>query len=294
MEEIIKAIDKQIELNKGMNIFSNHTDGKMPFINETIESILRLKDIDDAEAHKLINYTTEKAIEEFCRINQYYSFDNLAKAELRSLYRNLFLSFKANNPNPEQIAQVHFENLKAWLLKYNGFAERMYADEAEQIDPVACSEYSYELQENILQLNFNDFDGKILDIGCGQRAILVNALKEKDLDVFGFDRLVTNTDHTAKTDWLDFDYGISKWDCIISHLGFANHFRHHNLREDGDYINYGKCFMRILASLKPGGKFHYVPDLPFIEQYLNPKEYSIEKHEVEGFDFEVSVIERLI
>lgn len=62
---------------------------------------------------------------------------------------------------------------------------------------------------------------------------------------------------------------MKKWGTIVSNLGFSNHFNHHNLREDGNFIKYAKTYMNILYSLKPGECFHYAPDLPFIEKYLD-------------------------
>jgi hypothetical protein len=48
-----------------------------------------------------------------------------------------------------------------------------------------------------------------------------------------------------------------------------------------------------LKSLKPGGSLHYAPDLPFIEFYLDKKQYQIEKHEIGQLDFKTTVIIRL-
>jgi hypothetical protein len=51
--------------------------------------------------------------------------------------------------------------------------------------------------------------------------------------------------------------------------------------------------MDILKSLKIGGRFHYAPDLPFIELYLDKQQYKIEKYEIGDFDFKTTVIKRL-
>ena len=79
------------------------------------------------------------------------------------------------------------------------------------------------------------------------------------------------------TDWLEYDYGEEKWGTIISNLSFSNHFNHHNLRENGNYIEYGKTYMNILYSLKIDGSFHYAPDLPFIEKYLDGNQFELKK-----------------
>jgi hypothetical protein len=91
----------------------------------------------------------------------------------------------------------------------------------------------------------------------------------------------------------EYNYGIGKWGTIVSNLGFSNHFKHHNLREDGNYIEYGKKYMDIIRSLKVGGRFHYAPDLPFIEFYLDTRQYQIDKFDIGEFDFKTTVITRL-
>jgi len=94
-------------------------------------------------------------------------------------------------------------------------------------------------------------------------------------------------------DWLDYDYGKNKWGTIVSNLGFSNHFNHHHLRENGNYIAYGKTYMNILYSLKTGGHFHYAPDLPFIERYLNNNQFQINKFEINKYNFKSVKIKKL-
>jgi hypothetical protein len=51
--------------------------------------------------------------------------------------------------------------------------------------------------------------------------------------------------------------------------------------------------MEILKSLKIGGSFHYAPDLPFIELYLDEKQYQVAKHGIGQFEFKTTTIKRL-
>ena len=80
--------------------------------------------------------------------------------------------------------------------------------------------------------------------------------------------------------------------CLRSQ-GFSNHFNHHNLREDGNYIGYGRTYMNILNSLKVDGCFHYAPDLPFIEKYLDNNQFDLRKYEINEFDFKTTVIRKM-
>jgi hypothetical protein len=51
--------------------------------------------------------------------------------------------------------------------------------------------------------------------------------------------------------------------------------------------------MKILDSLKKGGSFHYAPDLPFIEKYLNRDKYKTETKRTGNMEIESVKIRRL-
>ncbi len=292
MSEIINSITKLIGVNNNGDIFTDLVDEKTSFSWKIIEAVRLVRMVDESAADLSINDCCEQIITVFRKFGHVDTFDQWAVAELRAIYRSLYLSFRLEHAIEKDIVNIHLKKLRAWCVKYSNFIARKCSDEPEQIDLLANSEYAYELQERILHLNFSQGNEPILDIGCGQRAILVNHLAQQGLRVFGFDRLVADGAHTKKSDWLEFEYGSQRWNCIISHLGFASHFRHHYFRKDGDYLNYGKSFAHILASLKLGGTFHYLPDLPFLEEYLNPLVFQINKYKVEGFDFSAVVIKK--
>ena len=287
-----QSIDKQIASNKGKNIFVENPK-IFQFISETVDAIAKMDELNADSEHLLVDYATDKALNEFCRVNQYFSFDSKSKAELRNIYSELFENFKSKSVTADDISKEHYENLRKWLHKHNSFAEEIYSKTHDIIDTVACSEYSPELQIQLLQIDLKKIKQPLLDIGCGSNGLLVNYLRNKGIEAVGIDRMKFKQPNLITTDWLEFDYGIEKWGTIVSNLGFSNHFIHHNLREDGNYIEYGKTFMNILVSLKVGGSFHYAPDLPFIEKYLDPAQFSMRKNIIDLYDFKASIIEKL-
>ena len=241
----------------------------------------------------LIDYVTDKSLEEFCRINQYYSFDTEAREDLRKIYADLFGEIKIRTITTDKISENHYQRLKDWLLKYNSFAEKIYNESEPYIEPVPCAEYTPQLQLELLQINIDEIVSPVLDIGCGKQANLAKFIENSGIEVVGIDRFRFAADNLYTADWLDYDYGINKWGTVISHLGFSNHFKHHNLREDGNFIGYAQTYMKILHSLKAGGSFHYTPDLPFIEKYLDNTQFKINKFDISGYDFKTSVVEKL-
>jgi SAM-dependent methyltransferase len=133
----------------------------------------------------------------------------------------------------------------------------------------------------------------ILDIGCGVKGELVRFLREKGFVAYGFDRFVKDTPDLINADWLEFPFEEQQWGTIISNLGFTNHFMHHHLRNDGNFIGYAKRYMEILDALKPGGTFIYAPDLPFIERYLDREKFRITKHDVGQSEIKSVKVKRL-
>lgn len=293
MQKLLEIIDQQIEFNKGKNFFLDESDVSLRFINDTVKAILNIGDLNKESVDFLLDYITDKVLQEFYRINQYYTFNNQSKSDLRKIYFQLFLKITTSHSSIDTISKDHYQNLKHWLQESNGFAEKMYSKKDEIIEPVACSEYSPNLQTNILKMNVTQLLEPVLDIGCGRQGNLVNYLCGKGIDCIGIDRFSFDNPRLMNCGWLEYHFEREKWGTIISHLAFSNHFMHHNLREDGNYIEYAKTYMNILHSLKIGGSFHYAPDLPFIEQYLDINKFNVEKNEIEDYNFKATIIRRL-
>lgn len=292
MNRFIENIDKQIAFNQGKNIFLDNLSF-FQFAEDTVKAISKIDRLNPDAKDSLIDYATDKATEAFCSVNQYYSFDRNAKNKLRKIYADLFENFHTGTNSIEDISKNHYEKLKSWLKENNAFAEKIYKNANEHLSPVACSEYSPELQTEILQIDVMHLMQPVLDIGCGISGHLVSYLKNQGLEVLGIDRFRFTNPNLITADWLEYDYGKEKWGTIVSNLGFSNHFIHHHLREDGNFLEYGQSYMKILNSLKVGGCFHYAPDLPFIEKYLDNNQFDLKKYEINEHGFKTTIIRKV-
>jgi len=294
MEDITEFIHRQFAFNQNRNLYYSGIGSSTLFTPEVSTVIHRIKTLNPEEEQQIIEYTSEKALEEFGRFNQYYSFSDGNKLELKNIYSRLFLDLKQYAENTENqiepIAKKHYKRLKEWLEKTNSFSSKIYDGGEEFVSAVVCSEYPAELQLKILNIEFSECQSPVLDIGCGKAANLLNVFRQHGIEAFGIERFDTTIPFCKKANWLEFDYGINKWGTIISHLGFSNHFNHHHLRIDGNFREYATVYMSILKSLKPGGSFIYTPDLPFIEQYLDKTIYSVTKTESGTNNFKTSRI----
>lgn len=262
------SIDIQFKSHKGINIFNEEVVKTLAFTQETLDAIRNLKSLDPDHEESLIDYVTEKAIREFCRVNQYYSFTEKDHYALRLIYRQLVSELRSGSNSVENIAEEHYHKLTEWLKTSNPFAEKIYSIEKETVQPVVCAEYSPEFQLNILRINLSEIVEPFLDIGCGEQGALVTYLRNLGIDAFGFDRFASPLSYLMKCDWFTFPFEKDSWGTIVSNMSFTNHFLHHHLRNDGNFLAYSKKYMEILTSLKPGGSFHYAPGVSFIERFL--------------------------
>ena len=280
MNNLQDSIENQLAFNEGKNLFHEGAISSLVFTPETLAAIERFGEIDITAENLLIDYLTGRVLQEFCRVNQYYSFDKQNRKDLRDIYIDLFSRIRNTETTLELTAKIHYENLKKWLLKANSFAGKMYTPKDELVEPVACHEYSAELQLTIFQIDTDKIAGPVLDIGCGKQGNLVKHLRRSGIAAYGCDRFAESSPFLASQDWFEFVYGRDKWGTITSNLGFSNHFNHNHLRNDGRFIEYAKTYMDILNSLKIGGSFHYAPGLPFIEKYLDQSKFRVEMQKI--------------
>ncbi len=136
----------------------------------------------------------------------------------------LFANLKNNKSSIESIAERHYRNLVKWLQETNSFAEKIYTSKGELIESVACSEYSPDLQIEILQIDIHQIGEPVLDIGCGQQGYLVLFLRQNGVEAYGFDRFAYTNPALSNSDWFEYKFEKNKWGTIISNLGFSNHF----------------------------------------------------------------------
>jgi len=273
-------VDQRINSNRNLNLFYKK-DILDQFSADFFHNIMN---IEDDQLDALMNYTIDKVLSELYRVNQYYNFDETAKEELKGIYLDFHKQIKLSPADNTELLKNHRSKLGLWLKKTNPFAEKIYTDQEEKVDSVACFEYSADLQSEILQLDLTTVMEPILDIGCGENATLVEYLRSNGKTAYGIDRYPSEKSYIEIADWLEYDYDKNTWGTIISNMAFSNHFIHHHLREDGNYIAYAQKYTEILNSLKSGGSFHYAPDLSFIENFLDKNKYEISRKEVrEGY-----------
>ena len=172
----------------------------MIFLDETCKLIECFQNLPSPNKKEIIDFTVDKALAEFYRINQYYRFDQNAQTGLKQVYLHLINDISGKK-NVSEIAEAHYSRLQEWLRLSNPFAAGIYPEDLSVIDEVVCAEYSAEMQIEVFGIDPAVLNEPVLDLGCGIKALLVGHLAGAGFDVYGIDRNAPGGDRLSKTDW---------------------------------------------------------------------------------------------
>jgi hypothetical protein len=299
--KLIEFADDVNKNNELKNIFYINIDGTTNLIlpntiydflvsnNYIIKYIKALNSKKKIEfIRKISTYCSTRMISTICTVNQFVSIDRKFENETNYLYHDFMCRIvdlcesnsELNYKSVKELVENHQRRIQKIFyskdeLKYIGNTQKY-------INRIPCSEYSAQLQIRILRLQIAELKEPILDIGCGYNGNLVEYFREKGLEAYGIDRIVSSKKYLLKSNWLHEIYGDRKWGTVISHMAFSNHFYRSHLKNSNDFIIYANKYMEILKSIKVKGEFIYSPDLPFIECFLTGDNYQICKQIIDN------------
>jgi len=218
-------------------------------------------------------------IRECVRRNQYLEFPEAAYREVFARYRDLVARLRglARDGSPEDaVTRVVREHRLALIAIVKGISG---APRGKGVI-LPCAEYSVEFQMGVLRVSPAEAMGPFLDIGCGEGAALVAAMREAGVDAVGIDQYRATADGSVlRANWLEFSYRADYWGTIVSHMAFTNHFSRALLSDPELAALYRSVYLEILDSLRVGGAFHYAPALRREEASLDRGSFSIERRE---------------
>lgn len=138
----------------------------------------------------------------------------------------------------------------------------------------ACGQYSPEVQLAVLGIDPQSLSGPILDLGCGEEGLLVQALRATGHTVAGVDQNAANSD-LLRVSWFDAPLQRNRWSMVIAHQSFSLHLLHAHLQSEAHAARYVRHYMTILRALRIGGRFAYAPNLPFLEALLPVGQFKV-------------------
>jgi len=246
-----------------------NTEYKDSFENEYREKII--EKMNTPEYTKVIDKLAKSFLTNLVKGTQKNNITTQDCNNILSIYHNLIENIADYNKDYERIALEHFTAVRNFIKEYTQRQESTINENS------SSSGYSPEFLLKILAVDENELKGTSLDIGCGKEAKLVNYLASKGVDSHGLDMECNDSDRLEQEDWLCKEYPESKYDLITSSLSFTKYFNNANLEEDNEEecIEYAQSYMKILNSLKVGGKWHYVPSVTFIEELLPEDKFEV-------------------
>lgn len=274
---MIKYIEKQLELNKEINLFSSNLDKVVLLDNDFIAELLNLKKQNKSISINFLRKTTETVLEIFYGINQYINIQQTDMKDFEDIYKTTF--DKISDENINEIMINHYQRLSTWLSQFypNHFINQL--SEQDKIGMVLNEEYSAEFQINILDLEVTNLDEPIIDIGCGKTGNLICKLNEMGKKAVGIDRIIrADKKYLKENNWFEFNFENDKWGTIISNMSFTNHLLYTYKNDNENLEKYLMKYKELLDALKPGGSFIYTPSVPFLENYIDGIKYTVTRN----------------
>jgi hypothetical protein len=275
----IESLTKNIMRNsKTLNLFNESEVYEMTYVfsclsnyinelakNNSINEIIRSRE-------KLVELSRKEFIHVLDERNQFYSFTSEQKGGIQKIYNQfineIYEGIVSGKIDLKEIISEHRKRLR------NVF-DRPVIEKP-------CEYYDARVQISILGIDVSKIIEPIIDVGCGKNAYMVEYFKELGLDVIGIDRYCEVESESIKCiSWEDYNFKKNYWGTIISHMAFSNHFIYHYLKNDTIDYRYAIKYKEMLDSLNDNGSFYYAPSVPFIEKYLDEREYKVEYMEIE-------------
>ena len=246
-----------------------NTEYKASFENEYREKIIEKMNTD--EYTKVMDKLSKSFLNNLVKGTEGRKVSKEDCNKILEIYHKLIENISDYNKDYERIALEHFTEVRNFINSYTNKQEEKLEKQVEK------SSYSPEFILNILDVKDSELKGTSLDIGCGKNATLVNYLADKGMNAKGIDMECEDSDILEQEDWLIKEYPESTYDLVTSNLTFTKHFLEANQEEanDQECIEYALSYMKILNSLKVGGKWHYVPSVTFIEELLPEDKFEV-------------------
>jgi len=211
-------------------------------------------------------------------VNQYIQIREQERREVEKIYLDSWKRLLHSKDVAGTLRNYHYPRIKAFIERAypSAFADALRS--RETLNRVPCSEYSADLQLDLLRIDLSQIMEPVLDIGCGAHANLVTYLRAAGVDAYGCDRVLSvHRPYLVAVDWFTFELSSGRWGAILSNLSFASHFSYAQQYDRERVPRYVGLFHRVLLSLAPGGSFTFAPNVGELEARTDLKAHRIEK-----------------
>lgn len=286
MARVDKALKRQIDANARKNMLYAELGQTMEIDPDFLAALEELLASDEdaltgPALRDAISAASSMVLQRLYSINQFIRVDEQNLRRLESIYLRTWRRIVETRDIQSALMDHHYPELASWIASLYPRSFLRYLRASPAIGHVVCEEYSARTQMKVLRLDAHALKQPIIDIGCGNAAHLVGHLRRLGMDAFGFDRRVEKkAAFLQQKDWFDYRFERAKWGTVISNMAFTNHLLYACHNDRARLREYSFKFNEILESLTIGGSFHYAPSVPYLEDSLEAKAYSLERFEV--------------
>jgi hypothetical protein len=297
MQSIDALIEQQLDINKSKNLLYKNVTQIMsvePSFLAALEELLNSNGGDKSEEihSEFISFAAKELVKRLYSINPYLRVSKVQVGNLEQIYHRTWQRMIKTGNIKTTLNEFNYPELSKWLAA-------LYPEKFQQslkftsgIGHVTYEEYSAELQIELLGIDIARIKQPVIDIGCGSQANLVKYFRSLDVEAYGIDRqLVEHESYLTQVDWFDFYFEPGRWGTVISNMGFTNHLNYAYLQDISQLEHYLLKMREIIESLSVYGCFYYAPGLPYIEDKLSAKSYTVERRQKIS-DVTISIIMR--
>ncbi len=270
MDRFKQAIEEQIDRNEQSNLFFRDHE-KAIRVGQDFLSILDMvrtennQQLIDEKIGDYVSFAADKLIKIILSVNQYIQISPEQRSAVEQIYRNSWENLKQSKDIKNTLFKVHYPRLAEWLMSLypSHFPDALQFQTS--LNKLICKEYSPAFQLQTLGVDISKLNQPVLDIGCGLNANLVQFLRRKNIQIWGFDRSVENQSSFIKRDdWFLYDYRQNFWGTIISNAALSNHILYAAKNDPELFQKYRSLLQKILDSLKFQGSLILAPGNSFI------------------------------
>ncbi len=258
------------------------------FKKELLTRIERKENVSENVIHDTVNSLLKKIY----KINQYINIDNDGAMQLQNLYRKTYNSLTSNNF--DLVMKIHYERLSDIISCYYPEEIVKVLRNKKEIGSVKNEEYTFRIQQSLYEIEIEEIQEPVIDVGCGMSAAFVNHLLKENIDIVGIDRIIGNeNERIIQADWLTYDFKSQKWGMVYSNMAFTNHLHYHMHNGDCAKLNqYIEKYLEILESLKLFGELIYAPSVLALEENINTENFEVTRKRKIG-DISITKIKRI-
>lgn len=286
MDKLDKALQQQIDLNKTKNILYAQLGEIIEIAPDFLAALEELLAGDktafsESELQDAISFASGILLQRLYFVNQFLQIDEQKKHSLESIYLHTWQRIVETKNIQAALKDYHYPALTNWITSLYPQSFLKDLRELPTIGHIVCEEYSPQLQIELLRLDVQTLKLPLLDIGCGSAAGLTRYLRALGIEAYGVDRHIEKEEtYLQQMNWKDYGFEPDTWGTIVSHMAFTNHLLYIRNHDHPQLEPYLQKFKEIIESLSVGGRFHYAPSVPFIEELLETNRYRVERFEV--------------